>query len=135
MGHFKLIGFIVILILLLVIPAVQIYNYKAFSYTFREETIVTILKPLTKIDDEQAAVARDKIVAEVMNAGYTVGREGIEFKAFLPGIPRVMSREIFQITDPELRKARLTVEIPVTIKIFFFDVKRVITFSKTIQTL
>lgn len=132
-NYTRVIGIIVIVILLLVIPAVQLYNYHAFSYEFREDTLQTILRPFKTINDEHAGLARSKISTEVTNAGYTIDPEDIEFKAVLSGAPRTMSKEIYQITDPDIGIAELRVKIPLTIKILFFKSKRTITAKRNLK--
>ena len=132
-NYTRVIGVTVIVILLLVIPAVQLYNYQAFSYAFKEDTLNVILKQFTTINDEQAGLARSKILQEVTNAGYSIDEKEIEFKAVLPGAPRTMSKEIYQITDPGIGVAELQVKIPLTIKVLCFDSNRIITAVKKLK--
>jgi hypothetical protein len=132
-NYTRIIGVTVIVILLLVIPAVQLYNYQAFSYEFKEDTLNVILKQFTKINDEQAGLARSKISQEITNAGYSIDAKEIEFKAVLPGAPRTMSKEIYQITDPGIGVAELQVEVPLTIKVLFFNSNRTITATKNLR--
>ena len=132
-NYTRIIGITVLVILLLVIPAIQLYNYQAFSYAFKEDTLDVILKQVTTINDEQAGLARSKISQEVTNAGYAIDEKEIEFKVILPGSPRGMSKEMYQITDPDIGVAELKVEIPLTIKILFFNSSRTITAVKKLR--
>jgi len=132
-NYTRVIGLVVIVILLLVIPAIQLYNYQAFSYEFKENTLETILRQCTTISDEQAGMARSKISTEVTSAGYTIEPEDIEFKAVLPGAPCTMSKEIYQITDPDIGKAELRVKIPLTIRVLFFNSQRTITAKSNLK--
>lgn len=132
-NYTRIIGLTVLVILLLVIPAVQIYNYHAFSHEFQDDVLATILKQFKTIDDEQAGLARSRIVTEITGAGYCIEPEDIEFKAILSGAPRAMSKEIYQITDPDIGVAELKVEISLIIKILFFNSERTISVSRRLK--
>lgn len=131
-GFLTVVLIIIVAVAGIVVPSIQYYNYFAFRSEFENETLGTILLPLTEINDEKAVIAVNKIVQAITDQGYAVEEADIDLRARVPGSVRFYSEKIFQASAKGLSKTEIIVTIRFRHKILI-PWEAVITYTKELR--